>query len=266
MANSTPFLQDFDTLFNNILTDWKNQFPDADTSQGSLIFMKSACLASAIWGLSKKDDWVAKQIFPDTADFDYLLHHGSVRRLPIKPGETQSAYLTRLLAYLQQPPAGGNANDYITWAEKVAGVKSAYCVPMGQGYGTVDIVVVADPTVPANNGSEIPSSTLLTSVFDYIDPLRPVTAKWIRVLAVALYNGTNTDVTMATTGNCNKIQTEADINTYMLALVPGEPLYLSQLINLALKNGASNATISAPAADIIPDAYHMIRPGAINVS
>ena len=261
---STPFLQDFDTLLNGILTDWKNQFPDADTSDGSLIFIKSACLASAIWGLSKKDDWVAKQIFPDTADFDYLLHHGSVRGLPIKPGESQSDYVTRLLAYLQQPPAGGNAPDYITWAEEVVGVKSAYCVPMGQGYGTVDIVIVADPVL--NGGSEIPAPALLDAVFAYIDPLRPVTAKWIRAVAVALYQGANTNVTMATTGNCNKIQTVADITAYMSALVPGQPLYLAQLINLALQNGATNATISIPAADIIPDAYHMIRPGVINVT
>ena len=264
MGTSTPFLQDFDTILNGILTDWQNQFPDADTSKGSLIFIKSACLASALWGLSKKDDWVAKQIFPDTADLDYLIHHGAVRGLPIKPGELQSDYITRLLAYLQQPPAGGNAADYITWAEEVAGVKSAYCVPMGQGYGTVDIIIVADPTL--NGGSEIPTQVLLDAVFAFIDPLRPVTAKWIRVLAVVLYNGANTDVTMATTGNCNKIQTQADITSYMSALTPGQPLYLSQLINLALKNGATNATISAPAADIIPDAYHMVRPGVINVT
>ena len=45
------FKKDFDDLFNTILTDYKNQFPTADTSQGSLIYIEAACLASALWGI-----------------------------------------------------------------------------------------------------------------------------------------------------------------------------------------------------------------------
>ena len=124
---SSPFLEDFDTLLNGILKDYQNQFPDADVSKGTLIFIKSACLASARWGLSKKIDWAAKQIFPDTADTNNMYHHAWVHGLSQNPGESDSAYLARLLNDIQQPPAGGNANDFDQWALGVAGVGKAYC-------------------------------------------------------------------------------------------------------------------------------------------
>ncbi len=66
MSDST-FQKSFDELLDQILTDWRNQFPGADTSQGSLIFIKSACLASALWGLYKYQAWIARQIFADIA-------------------------------------------------------------------------------------------------------------------------------------------------------------------------------------------------------
>ena len=261
MASSTPFLVDFDTLLNGILTDWKNQFPDADTSEGSLIFIKSACLASAIWGLYKYQDWILKQMFPDTADHDNLSHHGWVHGLSQNPGETDSAYLIRLLNYLQQPAAGGNANDYVQWALEVVGVESAYCIPLGQGLGTVDIVILATPSL--NGGSEIPTSSLLTEVYNYINPLRPVTASIIRILGASIITQ---NVTMATTGNCDKAQTATDITSYINSFIPGQPLNLTQLSAIAIKNGATDATISVPAANINPTAYQVLRAGVISVN
>lgn len=150
------FQKEFDTLFAAILTDWQNQFPDADLSRGSLIYIKSACLASALWGLYKYQDWIARQIFPDTADTAYLEHHAWVRSISRNVGETDSAYLARLLDHIRRPPAGGNQYDYIKWALAVDGVAKAYCVPLGQGLGTVDVIVLADAVI---TGSEIPSNS-----------------------------------------------------------------------------------------------------------
>ncbi len=149
------FQKDFDELLNALLTDYKNQFPEADTSQGSLIFIKSACLASALWGLYKYQDWISKQMFPDTADTEALEHHAWVRGLTRTYGETDSAYLARLLDYIRRPPAGGNKYDYVKWALEKDNVKAAYCFPLAQGLGTVDVVIVANET---NTGSEVPSS------------------------------------------------------------------------------------------------------------
>jgi uncharacterized phage protein gp47/JayE len=149
------FQKEFDILFAAILTDWRNQYPEADLSQGSLIYIKSACLASALWGLYKYQDWIALQIFPDTAETQYLEHHAWVRGISRTVGETDAAYLARLLDYIRRPPAGGNRYDYIKWALSIDGVAAAYCIPLGLGLGTVDVVILADETI---TGSELPSN------------------------------------------------------------------------------------------------------------
>ena len=149
-----PFERDFDELLNDILTDWRNQFPEADISQGSLIFMKSACLASALWGLYKHQSWIAAQIFPDTADAEALEHHAWVRGLSRKAGETDQQLLERLLEYLRRPPMGGSKYDFVKWALEVDNVAAAWCIPLGQGAGSADVIIVA----AEGTGSEIPSS------------------------------------------------------------------------------------------------------------
>ena len=150
------FSKDFDTLFAAVLTDWRNQFPEADLSKGSLIYMKSACLASVLWGLYKYQDWICKQIFADTADTAYLELHGWTRGISRNVGETDADYLARILEYIRRPPAGGNQYDYIKWAKEVDGVAQAFCVPLGQGLGTVDVIILADVDTTL---SEIPSSS-----------------------------------------------------------------------------------------------------------
>jgi len=83
--------------------------------------------------------------------------------------ETDSALLARLLELLRRPPAGGNKYDYKAWALSVDGVTSAYVYPLHRGLGTVDIVITSD-----NN---VPSDDIVSKVQDYIDSVRPVTAK-----------------------------------------------------------------------------------------
>ena len=153
------YQKSFDELLDAILTDWRNQFPEADTSQGSLIFIKSACLASAIWGLYRYQEWVSRQIFPDTADSENMEHHAWVRGLSRRSSETDAELLTRLFEYIRRPPAGGNSSDYIKWALDVDYVAAAWCFPLGQGLGTVDVVIMADED---HTGSEIPTDHAVT--------------------------------------------------------------------------------------------------------
>jgi uncharacterized phage protein gp47/JayE len=153
------FQKTFDELLDAILTDWRNQFPEADTSQGSLIFIKSACLASAFWGLYHYQEWISRQIFPDTADSEHMEHHAWVRGLSRRSSETDVELLARLLDYIRRPPAGGNSSDYIKWAKEVDYVAEAWCFPLAQGLGTVDVVITADEDY---TGSEIPTDHALT--------------------------------------------------------------------------------------------------------
>lgn len=150
------YQKDFDALFQQMVTDWQNQNADADISRGSLIYLKSACLASALWGIYKYQDWIARQIFPDTAETAYLEHHAWTRAITRLSGESDAALLARVLDDIRRPPAGGNQYDYIKWALEIDGVARAYCVPLAQGLGTVDVIILADAAV---TGSEIPSSS-----------------------------------------------------------------------------------------------------------
>jgi uncharacterized phage protein gp47/JayE len=255
------FEQSFDELLNSILTDYKNQFPEADISQGSLIFIKSSCLASALWGLYQYQGYISRQIFPDTADTENLEHHAWVRGVARKVNEGNPDLLARLLEYIRRPPAGGNQYDYVKWALEIQDVKSAYCVPLGQGLGSVDVIIIADAT---RTGSEIPTQTLLNTVKAYIDDLRPVTAKYCRVLAPTFVTQ---DVTITGSGTgWDKNTTASDITTYLSTFVPNQTLYRSQLVNFALLNGADDATCITPSANVIPTANAIIRPGTISVT
>jgi uncharacterized phage protein gp47/JayE len=255
------FEKSFDELLNALLTDYKNQFPEADTSQGSLIFIKCSALASALWGLYKYQDHISQQLFPDTADTENLEHHAWVRGLARKVGEEDSELLTRLLEYIRRPPAGGNQYDYVKWALAVQDVKSAYCIPLGQGVGSVDVIIMADADL---TGSEIPSQTLIDTVKAYIDDVRPVTAKYCRVLAPTFVTQ-NVTITGSGSG-WDKNATASDIAAYLSTFEPNQVLYRSQLVNFAILNGAEDATCITPSANVVPTTNAIIRAGVISVT
>jgi uncharacterized phage protein gp47/JayE len=326
-----PYLKDFDTLFARILTDYRNQFPEADLSKGSLIFIKSACQASALWGLYRYQDWIAAQIFADTADTDNMEHYVWERGLSRKVGETNEELLARYLDYIRRPPAGGNKYDYVKWALSIGNVAKAYPYPLGQGLGTMDVVILA---VEDSTGSEIPSSHTITGtatsvssgklvasaanfsgalparigdiainedtaasanvtavdsatqlaldadiitapgqaftlkslcaqVLEYIDDVRPTTAKWVRVLPPTVIPQ---DVTIAVSGDgLDTVAIAAEIAAYMNSLQPKATLYRNRIISIAIQAGSEDAVLSTPSANVTPADYGMIRPGTITV-
>ena len=254
------FEKTFDEILSGILTDFQNIFPSVDVSQGSLAYMKAAGYASALWGLYKYQEWISKQAFPDTADTEALEHHAWVRGVPRTAGEGDAAYLPRLLDYIRRPPAGGNKYDYEKWAKEVDGVYAAYAFPLAQGAESVDVVIVANA---ATTGSEIPSQALIDAVAAYIEDVRPVGARFVRVLAPTIVSQA---VTMTGVGSSLAAAVQADIEAYLSGFEPGQELYLPQLAARATENGVSNPVISVPVATVTPLPYEMIRPGAINVS
>ena len=148
-------VKSFDEHLAAYLRDYKAQDPTIDTSEGSMVFIKSAAHAAALWGISEHQEWIAKQIFPHLADPEYLEKHGGVRELPRKPGETISDYLARHLSHIRNPDSGGRDADYINWAEEVDNVIKAWCYPIARGAGTVDVVIKANAET---TGSEVASS------------------------------------------------------------------------------------------------------------
>ncbi len=251
------FQKSFDDLLNGILTDYGNQLPSADLSQGSLIFIKTACMASALWGLYKHQEYISRQIFPDTADADNLDRHAFIRGLARDTGETDAALLARLLDYIRRPPAGGNRYDYVKWALEVSGVAAAHCIPTGQGPGTVDLIITGD-------GWATPSDTLLAAVYAHVTDLHPAACLVTRVLAPELVP---VDVTITLNApGVNPTVVTQNITDYLTSLGLGQSLFRSQLISLALGASAGDVTVTLPAANVIATEYQKIMPGTIHVA
>lgn len=59
--------------------------------------------------------------------------------------ESADDLLTRLLERLREPPHGGSAHDYVTWALEIPGVTRAWCFPHFQGFlGHVGVTFLCD--------------------------------------------------------------------------------------------------------------------------
>jgi hypothetical protein len=79
--------------------------------------------------------------------------------------ESDQELLTRILLRLQNPPKGGVATDYRTWAEAVSGVSRAYVYPLRGGFGTVHVVITGEGSGTARD----PGSSTKTDVDNYIN-------------------------------------------------------------------------------------------------
>ncbi|MGE1061796.1 baseplate J/gp47 family protein [Megasphaera paucivorans] len=83
--------------------------------------------------------------------------------------ENDSSLLSRYLVHVRTPGTSGNKYHYLEWATSVSGVSSAKVIPLWNGAGTVKVVIV-------NNNYEQASDTLVKSVADYIETVRPIGA------------------------------------------------------------------------------------------
>lgn len=77
--------------------------------------------------------------------------------------ETDADYRERYYTKLRTPVNGVNANQYVLWAESVAGVGKARCIPIWNGINTVKVVLIGNDLKPA-------SDDLVQRVQQYIDP------------------------------------------------------------------------------------------------
>lgn len=71
----------FVQIRDDLIRDIKNLLPDADTSADSDYFIRASSVASAVEGLYQHQAWIVQQIFPDTADSEYLELHAQIRNI-----------------------------------------------------------------------------------------------------------------------------------------------------------------------------------------
>jgi uncharacterized phage protein gp47/JayE len=274
---SSEFLKSFDDLLEQILVDYSNQDTTPDTTAGSITYIKAACLASMLWGLYRYQDYLAKQIFVDSADTDNLNHHGSIYGIARTTTDTDQTYATKILNFLRQPPAGGNKLDYETWALATSGVTGA---------GYTGILTVSNATVITPDDGLSPGSVsvtvmpndetmlgttgmydLSTAAYTYIDSKRPVTANQLTVQPPTLvYAYITINVTAATGVTLDTITMVSDITAFVNTLNPGDPIYISKLQSICIQDGALNATVSSPVADLLPNKYTVYRLGSVTIT
>lgn len=84
----------YDEILSAILTDYANQIPGADISEGSDIYIRASALTSVLWGIYQFQSWTSRQVFPDSADSEELEHHASIRGLSRKPASKASGTVT----------------------------------------------------------------------------------------------------------------------------------------------------------------------------
>jgi uncharacterized phage protein gp47/JayE len=83
--------------------------------------------------------------------------------------EDDTSLVNRFLYQLRNPVTSGNASHYKQWAESVNGVGAAKVIPLGNGPGTVKIVVV-------DFNKRAADTILISNVVAYIEANRPIGA------------------------------------------------------------------------------------------
>jgi len=172
--------------------------------------------------------------------------------------ESDDDLRARLIDRIQQPPHGGDAHDYVTWALEVPGVTRAWCFPLELGEGTVTVRFVRD-----DDASLIPDAGEVAAVQAYIDALRPVTA------AVTVVAPTAVPLAFSIAVAPNTAAVKAAVQAELSDLIareskPGGTIYLSHIrAAISAAAGEDNYTMSAPSADVTNTAGNMTTLGTI---
>lgn len=85
---------DYSTLRAALLRDIANQLPDAATGSDSDFAIRANAVAAALEGLYQHQQWIVRQILPDTADADYLERWASLFNINRKAAVSASGTIT----------------------------------------------------------------------------------------------------------------------------------------------------------------------------
>lgn len=262
MATSS-LLRDFDVIVNEILVDYLNLAePPPDTSRGSMVYIFANVMGSQSYGLNAKLDFISNQIgpLPSTATA-FLDRYGTIYNIQRFPDEKNGDYYNRLINRLQNPPSGGNLNDYKVWAldrEKIFVVdgsttyfnKFVTITDANPQPGVVRVSTIPnDESIIGQAGPPNNEELLRVATFDYIESVKPLgTLQTVVVSAIPILQAVSIDVIPG--DNFNLINTQNDVADYGNSLVPGESIFNSQLQCICINNGALSANVILPGIDL----------------
>lgn len=175
--------------------------------------------------------------------------------------ESPASLLQRLLDRVRRPPAGGNRYDYVTWATSVPGVARAWVLPLAQGVGTLDLLILSDLE---SMGSIEASPELCALVREFVAAICPNDVKYLRVRPPVFVPR---DFTMSITPDTATVRTEVtaeldDLFDRMAA--PGVTLPLSKINEaISLAAGETDHDLTSPAASVVHAADEFPLRGAI---
>lgn len=177
--------------------------------------------------------------------------------------EDDDSYLERILLKIQQPPQGGAAIDYEIWAKAASSaVTNVWVTPTEDGPGTVKVRFMSYGV-----GNGIPTSDLITTVQDYIDSKKPVTA----IATVVAPTADTFDFTIELTINAGYVL--ADVKDAVQANLedmlrrdaePGGTIYKARIIDNVLSTpGVFTADVTVPSSEVTASTGHIPVMGTI---
>lgn len=176
--------------------------------------------------------------------------------------EPDDALVARYVDVIQNPPHGGNRNDYEQWALEVPGVTRAWAA-QDMGIGTISIRVMLDEVRAGDGG--FPTSGDLALVEAHIDAKRPVTVADRFVVAPIAHalNLTITDLANDTPEVRANIRTELE-EMLRLRAAPGHTIYASWIVE-AISAATGEDHHDADIANEVPaSGGHLIVLGTIS--
>jgi len=177
--------------------------------------------------------------------------------------ENDAALKTRYLARIKEPAHGGNATDYITWANEVAGVTRAWVYPNEMGLGTVTVRFVSDQAV----GGLIPDAAKVAEVLAYMDARCPVQlgdgfGLYVVAPVVAPLNPT---IQLIPNDLTTQAAVTAELNDLLSReAVPGGTILLSHINEaISIATGETNHVLISPVADVTNTVVKIATLGTI---
>lgn len=164
--------------------------------------------------------------------------------------ETLPALKARLIRRIQQPPQGGSAADYETWALEVPGVTRAWVKPLYMGAGTVTVFIANDNAVTA----PIPDAGTVAAALAYIRSKAPVTAIVDVLAPTALTVNISAKLSPNSTATRNAAAAElADL--FQRDAEPGGTIPISKIREaISVANGVADSQVTVPSADVVATA------------
>lgn len=135
--------------------------------------------------------------------------------------ENESELLIRLLARIQNPPHGGNPEDYAQWAMEVAGVTRAWGYRTPHGACTAGVAFLMD----ANDNNGIPAAADRQRVYDYIrqDDVGPPDELFVFELTAKTINITLTKLQPNTVAVQQAVSAEL-VDLFLRYRLPGDQI------------------------------------------